>query len=321
MKKGTRYHQLSYEERVTIAVLRAKGENRRSIATTLCRSPNTIAHELHDKEVNGQYIPKKAQHKTYWRRYRSKRNCLKVALSRELSDFVEDKLLLGWSPERIAGYAKRFDVLVSKKAIYKYVHHWCLEKTLFWRKIKKHSGPKRSARAHHDTEKRSIDLRSPLDGTGHWELDFIVSRQSSTVLLVMVDRWSRKTIIRRLEHKTHGGVLHALQDIASRYRVDTITTDNDIVFKKWKEMEELLVMLFYFCKPYHSWEKGLVENTNRWIRCFVPKKRDIATVTDDELRSIETFLNETPRQCLGYKTGNEVWLEQQTTQSTFTQVS
>jgi len=301
-----------------IAVLKAKGESIRSIAATLCRSPNTIAKEWSEKKVNGVYLPKKAHHKTYWRRYRSKRNCLKVALSRTLSDFVEKKLLLGWSPERIAGYAKRFDILVSKKAIYKYVHHWCLEKQLFWKKTKKHSGPKRNRSAPKDQEKRGIEARPPLVASGHWELDFIVSRQSSSVLLVMVDRWSRKTIVRRQEHKTHGGVLHALQDIASRYRVVTITTDNDIVLKKWKEMEELSGILFYFCKPYHSWEKGLVENTNRWIRCFVPKKRDLATVTDDELHSVEIFLNETPRQCLGYKTGNEVWLEQQ---STLTRVS
>jgi IS30 family transposase len=88
-----------------------------------------------------------------------------------------------------------------------------------------------------------------------------------------------------------------------------VTTDNDIVFRKWKEFETVIHTPFFFTEPYHSWEKGLVENTNRWIRCFVSKRRDISTVSDDELRSIEVFLNETPRQCLEYRTAMEVLLE------------
>lgn len=98
-------------------------------------------------------------------------------------------------------------------------------------------------------------------------------------------------------------------EIKKRYGIKTITTDNDIVFKNWKEMEKMLAVLFFFCQPYHSWEKGLVENTNRWIRCFVPKRKDLATVADEEIHAIEFFLNETPRQCLGYRTANEVLLE------------
>lgn len=67
----------------------------------------------------------------------------------------------------------------------------------------------------------------------------------------------------------------------------------------------------FFCHPYHSWEKGLVENTNRWIRVFIPKKRDLRTVTLDECRSIEEYLNNIPRQCLDYQTANEVYLKGQ----------
>lgn len=57
----------------------------------------------------------------------------------------------------------------------------------------------------------------------------------------------------------------------------------------------------YFCHPYHSWEKGLVENTNRWIRCFVSKRRDIGTVTEKELYEIHSFLNDRPREVIGFQ--------------------
>lgn len=311
MEKGKRYKQLSYEERVKIEVLRAQGENIRSIATALLRSPNTIARELKEKKVRNEYGAKKAQHKTYWRRYLSKRNCMKVAVDRELGTFVREKLFLGWSPERIAGRATKIGMPVSKKAVYKFVYSRCFERYLFWKKYKKRNGPKRVAASVKDPLKKALSLRPPVSGSGHVELDFIVSRQSAAVLMVLVDRHARWTMIRKLQHKTHRAVLGVLRDIHSRYHLKTITTDNDIVFKKWGDLEQTLSVPFFFTQPYHSWEKGLVENTNRWIRCFVPKRRDLAMVSDDELRSIESFLNETPRQILGYWTATEVLLANQ----------
>lgn len=309
MRKGTRYHHLSYEERVALAALAAGGASLRSIARTLGRSPNTIARELREKRVRGAYFPKKAQHKTYWRRYLSKRGCMKVALSRELADLVHGKLPLGWSPERIAGYATRAGMRVSKKAVYRYVRSRCLERHLFSRKYRRKGGLKRSRVSFADSGKRSVKSRPPALSSGHFELDFLVSRQSPAVLLVMVDRWTRLTLVRKLARKTHEGVRGVLAGIRDRHRLLTLTTDNDLVFRRWREMERALAVPFFFTTPYHSWEKGLVENTNRWIRCFVPKKRDLAAVTDEELRAIERFLNETPRQCLGFRTAAEVQWE------------
>jgi len=308
MKQGTQYRQLSYEERVQIEVLSTAGTSIRSIAHILRRSPNTIARELREKRVCGCYIPKKAQHKTYWRRYTAKRHCMKVARSTSLEQFIREKLIQNWSPERMAGYLQRTGVRVSKKAIYKFIHSRCLEQKLFWKKHHKRGGPKRRDISHKDTSKRSLSQRPSLEGSGHIELDFIVSKQSPTVLLVTVDRYSRKTHIRKLLHKTPHAVHEVLQELQRTSPLKTITTDNDIVFKKWREMEDILSIPFFFTQPYHSWEKGLVENTNRWIRASIPKKRDLATVSDDELRGIEYFLNETPRQCLGYQTASEVLL-------------
>lgn len=306
MKKGTRYKQLSYEERVKIATLKERGDSIRSIASVLGRSPNTVAKELQDKKVHGLYNPKKAHTKTYWRRYRSKRNCMKVAMDKDLTALVRNKLSLGWSPERIAGYARRNGRAVSKKAIYKFVKSRCLERHLFWKRNKKKSGRKRVHTAPADTGKRMIDTRPAVASSGHWELDFLVSSLSGTVLMVMVDRWTRYTVIKKLERKTHQEVLSALHEIKEKYTLSTVTTDNDIVLTKWREMEEVLSTLFYFCRPYHSWEKGLVENTNRWIRCFVPKRTDLASVSDDDIRSIEEYMNDIPRQCLGYYTAREL---------------
>ena len=67
----------------------------------------------------------------------------------------------------------------------------------------------------------------------------------------------------------------------------------------------------YFCQPYHSWEKGFVENTNRWIRQFVPKKSDLALLSCENVKDIENWFCHTPRQCLKGRTAYEIMMEKE----------
>jgi IS30 family transposase len=306
---GKSFSHLSYEERVLIGSLHAAGSSARSIAGALNRSPNTIARELREKQVGGMYVVKKAQHKTYARRYLSKRDCMKVALDSELSRFVKEKLEEEWSPERVAGYLKTQGRAVSTKAVYKYVYSRCLERYLFWRKHHVRGGPKRRHVKTPKDGRKYIEERPTLLGSGHFEGDFIVSKHNTASLLVVVDRHTRKAIVRKLPNRKHATVSRAFVDMLRGQKVKTLTLDNDVSFNHWKKLQKLLHCKVYFTHPYHSWEKGLVENTNRWIRTVVAKRRDIATVTDGELRSIEQMLNEVPRQCLGYRTALEVELQ------------
>lgn len=302
------FRQLSYEERVLVGSLHAAGSSVRSIAAALERSPNTISRELREKKVRGRYVVKKAQHKTYFRRYLSKRDCMKVALDAEMSRFVKEKLEEGWSPERIAGFLKLEGKSVSTKAVYKYIYSRCLERYLFWRKHHVRGGPKRRhAKAPLDG-RRYIDVRPPLTGSGHLEGDLIISSHNTCSLLVVVDQYTRRTRVCLIPNRKHATVSRVFADVLREQRVKTLTLDNDVSFNHWRVLQKLLHTKIYFCHPYHSWEKGLVENTNRWIRTVVEKRRDIATVTDSELRLIEHMLNEVPRQCLGYRTALEVEL-------------
>ena len=139
MKK---FKHLSYEERVAISFLQAEGWSTRKIGRKLNRHHSCIAYEL-KKKVKGMYVARKAHHKSYWRRYLSKKQCMKVALDRELSKFIPEKLSEGWSPERISGYLKLQGKVVSTKAVYKFVYSRCLERYLFWRKHQKKSGWKK----------------------------------------------------------------------------------------------------------------------------------------------------------------------------------
>lgn len=303
--KNKKFNHLSYEERIKIALLLKQGSSIRKIARELNRHHSCIAYELKQKKVKGEYIPKKAHHKSYWRRYRSKINCMKVALDRNLSVFIEEKLKKKWSPERISGYLKNQNIRISTKAIYKYIYSRCLERYLFWKNHKRKPRFKKYRNLIKDNRKY-IDLRPKVDSSGHLEADFIVSSKSNYSLLVIVDKYSRNTWIKKLPNRKHATVMRAFWNIMSGYQIKTITLDNDISFNCWLKLERLLKCQIYFCHPYHAWEKGLVENTNRWIRAFIPKRKDIKEVTEEELHSIEYFLNEIPRQCLGYMTAKEV---------------
>ena len=305
MKK---YTHLCREERFVIEKLLAVQLKIRAIAKVLDRSPNTIAREIEHNSVEGSYTAKKANHKAYATRWRAKRDCLKVALDAFLTRFVTEKLEKHWSPKQISGYLKvEYGITCSSKAIYKFAESRCLEQHLFWRRNKHKGGRKKNNHGLPKDGRMYIDERPALDGVGHLEMDFVVSKLSAWVLLVVVDRLTKHTWVRRLPNRKRSTVRAALSEMLKDVVVRSITTDNDIAFTCWRELETLLNTRIYFTHPYHSWEKGLVENTNRWIRCFVPKRRDIASVSEEEMHEIHTFLNDRPRECLGFVSSREYY--------------
>ena len=72
-----------------------------------------------------------------------------------------------------------------------------------------------------------------------------------------------------------------------------------------KERSKELQISFYFCKPYHSWERGANENTNGLIRQYIPKGTDFSEITDEFVSWVENKLNNRPIKRLGYLTPNE----------------
>lgn len=309
---GQKYNHLSYEDRVKIEHWHKGGKSIRYIAHELGRSPNTISYELKNLVVSGEYVAKKASVKAYQKRYYAKTSSNKVARNKVLRQYVDASLDKGWSPGEIAGSD---NCPVSKRTIYRYVTLYALQHKLYFK-----GRPKRRRAMYRRGligERKWIEERILRDELGHWELDFIVSPTKSgskAVLLVAVDTLSKRTFIELLPNRTKQELSRALRKMFDGIAVKTILTDNDIAFTHWKYFEQLLGAPFYFTHPYHSWEKGLVENTNKWIRHFIPKKTDLSTVTKDTIVQVLTYLNERPRQVLGYRTANDVYLEYLTIQ-------
>jgi len=301
-----KYKQLSFEERVQIELLKRSGVSIRGVGRLLGRSPNTISRELREKLVKGVYLPKKAHHKTYYRRYLSKRTCLKVAQDPYLSWFVDTHIRQSWSPERIAGYLLNSGYQVSTKAIYRFVYARSLDAHLLCKSRRKRY---LRHRPQWNDGRKYIEQRPPIVTSGHFEADFIVSARNQVSLLVVVDRHTRRAWIERIPNRKHAVVTRAFQKIFNGINVKSLTLDNDISFSHWKKLERDLNTIIYFTHPYRSWEKGLVENTNRWIRLFVPKRSDISLVSDAKIQRALYYLNEIPRQCLRYRTTMEVYTQ------------
>ena len=108
---------------------------------------------------------------------------------------------------------------------------------------------------------------------------------------------SRKDIAKALK------TIEALQFVKDL--IHTITADNGKEFAKYQEIVENLKISFYFCKSYHSWERGANENRNGLIRQYIPKGTDFSEITDEFVSWIENKQNNSPRKRLGYLTPNE----------------
>jgi len=306
---------LSDEERFCIEKMLGVGESFVDIGKALGRGKSTICEEVRANRGRKRYRAEQAIRRAYWKQYRKKRNCNKVALDGHLTKFVEKKLEAGWSPGSISARLEIQSGLpyASEKSIRKFISKRSgLERFLFWNRNDHKNGKKRGNNIFlTDPDRKFIEERpfSAMYAFGHWEMDFIVSKHNSWVLLVCVEKYSKLLKLALLPNRNNDLVNRALCSMFGDSVPLSITTDNDIAFGKWRELEEALGTKIYFCHPYHSWEKGLVENSNRWLREFIPKKTDLKSISPLFLKDIETYFNHKPRECLEGRTAFEVMME------------
>jgi len=315
-----KYSHLTEEERYMIAVLKAKERTLSDIAREIGRHKSTISRELHRNAPaihKGYYLSHKAQERAmvHWA-LTHKRERLK---NQEVRKYVETCLRKGWSPEMIAGRLSidKPGESISHEAIYQYIYE--TRKELIPCLVRRHrkrmeKGHSRKHQKSHIPNRVSILERPKIvekrERIGDWETDSIVSRQSKVAINVLADRKSRVTRLKKLQQKTAENTKLAILGSLGKYPVNcryTITYDNGSENTEHEETNKMLDTKSYFCEPYHSWEKGTVENTIGIIRRFLPKKTDLAEVSEGEILEIEAWLNNRPRKCLNYKTPLEVW--------------
>ena len=144
---------------------------------------------------------------------------------------------------------------------------------------------------------------------GHYEMDTVVSSTNGTGgLLVLVDRRSRRYVIEKLEHVTQDDVVAALRRMVARKalgKVRSVTTDNGCEFLDPKKIKAVVGCNVYYTRAYASWEKGSVENCNRFVRRWYPKGTDFGKCTRADMHRLERVINSIHRRLLGGKTAYE----------------
>ena len=257
---------------------------------------------------------------------------IKLGKDYEYAEYIERKIVdEKLSPLAVLGEIKRkglrFNTTISVNTLYKYI-----EKGYFSRleirhlpmKEKKKKG-KRSVvikRAPKGTsiEKRPIEILERKT-FGHWEMDCVCG-STKNVLLVLTERLTRKEIIIPMENQKSESVVKCLNRIEYRYGKDfkkifkSITVDNGSEFSDFQALQRSIFgknskrTTLYYCHPYCSSERGTNERINREIRRLIPKGSDLSKYTVEDIQRVEDWVNEYPRQVLGFYSSREMFENQ-----------
>lgn len=231
-----------------------------------------------------------------------------------MRNLIEEMLYDDQSPSNIAGRITRHEKhlpSISKNSIYRYI------KSVYGRKIEACRKKKKARRWRRRAKNRKIKDRIFIDQRpefinkrkrlGDVEADFVESGKTGKgVILAVADRKIRVAFLERIIKTNIANVHRSFLKIKVRFKeIRTITADNDLLFQKHKELEKILNVKIYFCHPYHSWEKGTIENINKYIRKDIPKGSDISRYSPRFIKQTEKKLNRRTLKCLNYLTPRE----------------
>lgn len=146
---------------------------------------------------------------------------------------------------------------------------------------------------------------------GHFEGDFIESgKDGRGSILVLVERKTRCPFLRYLEHRDTNSVNEAIGEMLNGVSIKSLTIDNDLSFQKHRELSEIIGADVFFCHPQNPQEKPTVENRNKALRRYFPKRSDLSKFSKEYIGEIEFKLRNRFMRCLGYRTPKEAWDEE-----------
>jgi IS30 family transposase len=228
---------------------------------------------------------------------------------------VRSLLALQWSPEQIAS-----QLPISYETIYYKIYADKAQGGHLWRSLRCQKKRRKRYASGHDRRGQIPDRRSISERPdsierrshiGHWEGDTVIGAAHQHAIVTLVERKSGYALVSKVNRKTSdqvsAAIVKRLKPLASR--VKTITYNNGKKFAEHKFFAASLGSMAYFADPFASWQRGSNENYNGLLRQYIPKKRRLSNVTDEELEMIEDRLNHRPRKRLGFKTSHQVFHE------------
>lgn len=306
---------------------------KREIGRRIKRTHSDIIREIkRNSNPDGSYSAVNAQLRTD--RRQAKKKGRKLDKDKDLLNYVISEIKESISPEIIAGRLKNQTELVLKKypelkdksisheSIYDYIYNGegRFQRLFMFlpykRKKRQKQKSRKSQRKTTILKKVSIALRPGIVSEkklfGNFESDSMLFSTGKECLSVQKEMLFQKVHIHRLKNKSAEETEEALRKTIEEYAIHdlkTITFDNGTENANHHKIEKDFGIDTYFCDPYCAWQKGSVENINRMIRRFFPRKRKLSAVSDEEISWVENYLNNLPRKSLNYLSPNEAYAQ------------
>lgn len=302
---------LKLEQRYAIKAYLQSGKTRVFIAKELGVSERTIRRELkRNCTKTGSYNADFAQELTNERKER-------FAINRKFDDnmkrHIDEKLKEEqWSPEQIKGTCDENHIaMVSVERIYQYIREDKAQGGVLYKHLRhqlKHRKRPVGGKNEIIKDRVSIDERpqeiNDKERLGDWEMDLIVGPENKGAILTLTERQTNFFMMEKLPNGKNAKMLaQVVIKLLLPYKeyVHSITTDNGSEFAEHKEIAKRLNTKVYFAHPYCSWEKGLIEYTNKLIRQYIPKKESFDNYSDMDIKEIQYKINRRPRKNLNFE--------------------
>ncbi len=302
--------QITREQRYTISAMKKQGCKIIDIAKAINVHKSSLYRELarnadsHSNEYKYELAQKK------WDK-RKKEKPHFIMQDENIRDYIRKKLTIDrWQPEQIAKRARLEGIpMVSTTVIYRIIAKDKQEGGILHKYLRRHKPYRKLKGQYKDTRgilKNRVDISQrpaiveKKERFGDFEIDTVIGANHKGALLTINDRATGLVVIRKLEGKNAEQLAQKAIEALLPWedRIYTITADNGKEFAEHEKIANKLKVLFFFAKPYHSWERGANENTNGLIRQFFPKKSDFTHITDEQVREVERLLNNRPRKRL-----------------------
>lgn len=314
---------INFYERQIIEV-RLRGHwSYRKIAVLLERHHSDISREVkRNKPANLKYYSAVIAQKLADQRAK-KSNKKKLIKDPVLLAFVSSKLKEDWSPQQIAGRLKKHPPhelvgkIISHESIYKYIyeeephlyHYLRCKKTA---KRQKRFSRKNRAK-NHIKERVSIHDRPNIINQkkrfSDWESDSVKFAKQKKCLSVQHERKSLLVRIHKMENnsaeETYDAIISSIESLPQHFW-KSLTFDNGKEGACHIDIKNNYNIKTFFCDPYASYQKGGVENSNRLIRQYLPRKINLDNISEKQIYEIQEKINNRPRKKLKYKTPNEI---------------
>jgi len=275
------------------------------ISCELCRNADARSGHYTDDLAQRKYLKRQA--------YKAKLR----TFTPEVEEYVRDKLRLKYSPEQIAGIAKRNgDKCVSHERIYQFIWKDKHQKGTLYLDLRNRGRRYKKQSVIYDKrgtipKRTDISLR-PLvvelrERFGDLEIDLIIGENHKNAILTINDRATGLAKLLKLNGKDTEQLAKATINCLKDWKplLHTITSDNGKGFSSHQMIAQELNIDFFFAKPYSSWQRGSNENYNRLVRQYIPKKVDFDYVSHDYVQYVEQELNNRPRKRFGYLSPNQ----------------